>query len=74
MTADAARPVPHTLRSLEPTDRITADRTVFVGFDQDLATEAATLQPDTRPAHPFLPSLGRVLRREMPAVLTVRRG
>ncbi|CAM5306141.1 hypothetical protein GCM10010266_70870 [Streptomyces griseomycini] len=38
--ADAARTMPHTLRSLEPTDEITAELTVPVGFDQDLAAEA----------------------------------
>jgi hypothetical protein len=30
----------HTLRSLELTDEITAELTVLVGFDQDLAAEA----------------------------------
>jgi hypothetical protein len=38
--ADAARTMPHTLRSLEPTDELTAHLTVLVGFDQDLAAEA----------------------------------
>ncbi|EGX61673.1 transposase [Streptomyces zinciresistens K42] len=38
--ADAARTMPHTLRSLELTDEITAELTVLVGSDQDLATEA----------------------------------
>ncbi|WP_159042138.1 transposase, partial [Streptomyces sp. TP-A0875] len=38
--ADAARTMPHTLRSLELTDEITAELTVLVGFDQDLAAEA----------------------------------
>ncbi len=38
--ADAARFMPHTLRSLELTDEITAELTVLVGFDQDLAAEA----------------------------------
>jgi hypothetical protein len=37
---DAARTMPHTLRSLEVTDEITAELTVLVGFDQDLAAEA----------------------------------
>jgi transposase len=36
----AARTMPHTLRSLELTDEITAELTVLVGFDQDLAAEA----------------------------------
>jgi hypothetical protein len=38
--ADAARTMPHTLRSLELTDEIIAELTVLVGFDQDLAAEA----------------------------------
>lgn len=38
--ADAARTLPHTLRSLELTDEITAELAVLVGFDQDLAAEA----------------------------------
>nr|WP_242879927.1 IS110 family transposase [Streptomyces mobaraensis] len=38
--ADAARTMPHTLRSLELTDEITAELTVLAGFDQDLASEA----------------------------------
>lgn len=38
--ADAARTMPHVLRSLELTDEITAELTVLVGFDQDLAAEA----------------------------------
>ena len=37
--ADAARTMPHTLRSLELTDEITAELTVLVGFD---ATPAAS--------------------------------
>jgi hypothetical protein len=38
--ADAARTLPHTLGSLELTDEITAELTVLIGFDQDLAAEA----------------------------------
>jgi hypothetical protein len=38
--ADAARTMPHTLRSLEPTDEITAEPTVLAGFDQNLTAEA----------------------------------
>lgn len=38
--ADAARTMAHTLRSLELTDEITAELSVLVGFDQDLAAEA----------------------------------
>jgi hypothetical protein len=37
---DAARTMPHTLRSLELTDEVTAELTVLVGFDQDLAAES----------------------------------
>ncbi|GAQ77369.1 transposase IS116/IS110/IS902 family protein [Streptomyces turgidiscabies] len=40
VVADAARTMPHTLRSLELTDEITAELTVLVDFDQDLAAEA----------------------------------
>ncbi|MEU3260318.1 IS110 family transposase [Streptomyces albidoflavus] len=60
--ADAARTLPHTLRSLELADEITAELTVLTGFDQDLAAEA------TRTSHQirglltqFHPSLERVL-------------
>ncbi|MFK8844163.1 IS110 family transposase [Streptomyces sp. Ac-502] len=60
--ADAARTMPHTLRSLEPTDEITAELAVLVGFGEDLAAEA------TRTSHrirglltQFHPSLERVL-------------
>ncbi|MFD4949336.1 hypothetical protein ACFVYE_37885 [Streptomyces sp. NPDC058239] len=38
LTTEAARTMPHTLRSLELTDEITAELTVLVGFDQDLAS------------------------------------
>ena len=55
--ADAARTMPHTLRSLELTDEITAELTVLVGFDQDLAAEATRtsnrirgLSPSSTPA------------------------
>lgn len=57
--ADAARTLPHALRSLELSDEITAELTVLVGFDQDLAAEATrTSKPDTRPAHPVPPQPG----------------
>jgi hypothetical protein len=55
--ADAARTMPHTLRSLQLTDEITAELTVLVGFDQDLAAEA-TRTSDRRPAHPVPPRPG----------------
>ena len=38
--ADAPRTMPHTLRSLDLADEITAELTMLVGFDQDLAGEA----------------------------------
>lgn len=60
--ANAARTVPHTLRTLELTDEITTELTVLTGFDQDLAAEA------TRTSNrigglltQFHPSLERVL-------------
>ncbi|WP_335935051.1 IS110 family transposase [Streptomyces sp. PTD5-9] len=60
--ADAARTMPHTLRSLEPTDEITAELTVLVGFDQDLAAEATRTSNRIRGLlTQFHPSLERVL-------------
>lgn len=62
MIADAARTMPHTLRSLEPGDEITAELTMLVGFDQDLAAEATRTSNRIRGLHPhFHPSLERVL-------------
>ncbi|GGS23356.1 insertion element IS110 uncharacterized 43.6 kDa protein [Streptomyces nojiriensis] len=52
--ADAARTLPHALRSLEP-DEITAELTVLVGFDQDSPPRPPHQQPHTRPAHPVPP-------------------
>ncbi len=60
--ADAARTMPHTLRTLEPTDEITAEPTVLVGFDQDLAAEATRTSNRIRGLlTQFHPSLERVL-------------
>lgn len=60
--ADAARTLPHTLRSLELTDEITAELTVLVGFDQDLAAEATRTSNRIRGLlTQFPPSLERVL-------------
>ncbi|WP_189548270.1 IS110 family transposase, partial [Streptomyces gelaticus] len=60
--ADAARTMPHTLRSLELTDEITAELTVLVGFDQDLASEATRTSNRIRGLlTQFHPSLERVL-------------
>ncbi len=38
--ADAARTMPHTLRTLDLTDEVTAELSMLVGFDRDLAGEA----------------------------------
>lgn len=60
--ADAARTMPHTLRCLELTDEITAELTVLVGFDQDLAAEATRTSNRIRGLlTQFHPSLERVL-------------
>ncbi|MFJ9752766.1 IS110 family RNA-guided transposase [Streptomyces chartreusis] len=69
--ADAARTMPHTLRSLELTDEITAELTVLTGFDQDLAAEATRTSNRIRGLlAQFHPSLERVLgpRLDHPAV------
>ncbi len=70
--ADAARTMPHTLRSLELSDEITAELTVLVGFDQDLAAEATRTTNRIRGLlTQFHPSLERVLgpRLDHPAVI-----
>ncbi|MEI5031853.1 IS110 family transposase [Streptomyces sp. S1A(2023)] len=60
--ADAARTMPHTLRSLELTDEITAELTVLTGFDQDLAAEATAPATGYAACSPSsTPSLERVL-------------
>ncbi len=60
--ADAARTMPHTLRSLELTDEITAELTVLTCFDQDLAAEATRTSNRIRGLlTQFHPSLERVL-------------
>ncbi len=60
--ADAARTMPHTLRSLELTDEITAELTVLVGFDQDMAAEATRTSNRIRGLlTQFHPSLEHVL-------------
>jgi hypothetical protein len=69
--AGAARTMPHTLRALELTDEITAELTVLVGFDQDLAAEATRTSNRIRGLlTQFHPSLERVLgpRLDHPAV------
>lgn len=69
--ADAARTMPHTLRSLQLTDEITAELTVLAGFDEDLAAEATRTSNRIRGLlTQFHPSLERVLgpRLDHPAV------
>lgn len=69
--ADAARTMPHTLRSLQLADELTAELTVLVGFDQDLAAEATRTSNRIRGLlTQFHPSLERVLgpRLDHPAV------
>jgi transposase len=54
--------MPHTLRSLELTDEITAELTVLTGFDQDLAAEATRTSNRIRGLlTQFHPSLERAL-------------
>ncbi len=71
LIADAARTMPHTLRSLELADEVTAELTMLVGFDQDLAGEANRTSNRIRGLlTQFHPSLERVLgpRLDHPAV------
>ncbi|MEU7318282.1 IS110 family transposase [Streptomyces sp. NPDC007083] len=69
--ADAARTMPHTLRALDAGDETTAELTLLVGFDQDLAAEATRTSNRIRGLlTQFHPSLERVLgpRLDHPAV------
>ncbi|MEU3963329.1 IS110 family transposase [Streptomyces buecherae] len=60
--ADAARTMPHTLRTLDLTDEVTAELSMLVGFDQDLAGEANRTSNRIRGLlTQFHPSLERVL-------------
>jgi hypothetical protein len=62
VVADAAPTTPHTLLSLEPTDEITAELTVLVGFDQDPVAEATRTSNRMRgPLTQFHPRLERLL-------------
>src|SRR3954469_22250535 len=68
--ADAARTIPHTLRSLELTDEITAELTVLVGFDQNLVAEATRTSNRHKDVHvaAVLTVLGELLAtRSFPA-------
>ncbi len=69
--ADAARPMPHTLRSLELTDEITPELTVLTGSNQNHAAEATqTSNRIRRLLTLFHPSLEQVLGPQLdhPAV------
>ncbi|CAL9339137.1 hypothetical protein SUDANB146_06274 [Streptomyces sp. enrichment culture] len=69
--ADVARTMPRTLRSVELADEVTAELTMLVGFDQDLADEANRTSNRIRGLlTQFHPSLERVLgpRLDHPAV------
>ncbi|MFF9221650.1 IS110 family RNA-guided transposase [Streptomyces viridosporus] len=70
--ADAARTMPHALRTLDLTDEVTAELTMLVGFDQDLAGEANRTSNRIRGLLTQFPppSLERVLgpRLDHPAV------
>lgn len=60
--ADVARTMPRTLRSVELADEVTAELTMLVGFDQDLADEANRTSNRIRGLlTQFHPSLERVL-------------
>ncbi|KFG71124.1 IS110 family RNA-guided transposase [Streptomyces mutabilis] len=69
--ADAARTMPHTLRTLDLADEVTAELAMLAGFDQDLAGEANRTSNRIRGLlTQFHPSLERVLgpRLDHPAV------
>ncbi|MGW1047385.1 IS110 family transposase [Streptomyces sp. NPDC002547] len=70
--ADAARAMPHTLRSIDLADETVAELEMIVGFDDDLAGEATRISNRLRGLLTQIhPSLERVLgpRIQNPAVL-----
>lgn len=70
--ADAARAMPHTLRSIDLDDATIAELQMIVGFDDDLAAEATRLSNRLRGLFTQIhPHLERVLgpRMQHPAVL-----
>ncbi|MDQ0945989.1 transposase [Streptomyces sp. V1I1] len=72
--ADAARVMPHTLRSVELEDETVAELEMIVGFDDDLAGEATRVSNRLRGLLTQIhPHLERVLgpRIQHPAVLTL---
>lgn len=72
--ADAARTLPHTLRSIDTDDETVAELTMLTGFDEDLAAESTRIRNRIRGLLTQIhPSLERVLGRRLdhPAVLTL---
>lgn len=72
--ADAARAMPHTLRSIELTDETVAELEMIVGFDDDLAGEVTRIANRLRGLLTQIhPHLERVVgpRIQHPAVLTL---
>lgn len=70
--ADAARAMPHTLRTIDPEDETVAELAMIAGFDDDLAGESTRIANRLRGLLPQIhPSLERVLgpRIQHPAVL-----
>jgi transposase len=72
--ADAARTLPHTLRSIDLADEALAELTMLTGFDDDLAAESTRIRNRLRGLLTQIhPSLERVLgpRAHHPAVLAL---
>ena len=72
IVADAARSMPHTLRSVDLDDETIAELQMIVGFDDDLASEATRLSNRLRGLFTQIhPHMERVLgpRMQHPAVL-----
>lgn len=70
--ADAARAMPHTLRTIDPADETVAELAMIAGFDDDLAGESTRIANRLRGLLTQIhPSLERVLspRIQHPAVL-----
>ncbi|MFD4912622.1 IS110 family transposase [Streptomyces virginiae] len=66
--ADAARTMPHTLRSLELTDEITAELTVLTGFAQAAHCQRPDIARDPRPSPPHARAAGPVLITQVSGV------
>ena len=71
---DAARTLPHTLRSIDTNDETVAELTMLTGFDEDLAAESTRLRNRIRGLLTQIhPSMERVVGRRLdhPAVLVL---